>query len=93
MVTSFLVLMAYGWLLGAKKYGQLVIASICITFILYIVFSGLLSVNLPRGYGFLRDFALFLESIVQGIKNLFGGKKETAETAAAVFNTVRTMIG
>lgn len=93
MVTSFLVLMAYGWLLGAKKYGQLVIASICITFILYIVFSGLLSVNLPRGYGFLRDFALFLESIVQGIKNLFGGKKETAETAAVVFNTVRTMIG
>ena len=96
MVTSFLVLCAYGWLLGAKKYGQLVIASVCITFILYIIFSGLLSVNLPRGYGFLRDFALALENIVQSVKNLFGGKKEAAdaaETAAVVFNTVRTMIG
>ncbi len=96
IVTSFLVLLAYGWLLGARKYGQLVIAAVCITFILYIVFSGMLSVNLPRGTGFLRDFALALENVVQSVKNLFGGKKEAAdaaETAAVVFNTVRTMIG
>ena len=93
MVTSFLVLLAYGWLLGARKYGQLVIAALVITFILYIVFSGMLSVNLPRGtVGFLRNFALFLENIVQSVKGIFG-KKETAETAAVVFDTFRTMIG
>ena len=93
MVTSFLVLLAYGWLLGARKYGQLVIAALVITFILYIVFSGMLSVNLPRGtVGFLRNFALFLENIVQSVKGIFS-KKETAETAAVVFDTFRTMIG
>lgn len=94
IVTSFLVLLSYGWLLGARKYGQLVIASVAITFILYIVFSGMLSVNLPRGtIGFLRNFALFLESIVQNVKNLFGGKKETAETAMLLLKNVRVMLG
>ncbi|MCR4706390.1 MAG: tripartite tricarboxylate transporter TctB family protein [Clostridiales bacterium] len=96
IITSFLVLLAYGWLLGARKYGQLVIASVVITFILYIVFSGMLSVNLPRGFGILRDFALALENIVQSIKNLFGGKKEAAdaaETAMVVIRNARVMLG
>ena len=44
----------------------------CITLVLYIVFSGMLSVNLPRGtIGFLRNFALWLESIVAAVKNIF----------------------
>lgn len=93
IVTAFLVLMCYGWLLGARKYGQLVIVSLVVTFILYIVFSGMLSVNLPRGtVGILRNFALFLESIVQGVKNIFGGNKNAADTAMLVLETARTML-
>ena len=73
MVTAILVLFLYGWLLGEKNYVRLAIASVCIALVLYIVFSGMLSVNLPRGtIGFLRNFALFLESIVAGVKGIFG---------------------
>ena len=73
MVTTILVLIAYGFLLGERKIVRLVIASVCIALVLYIVFNGMLSVNLPRGtVGFLRDFALFLESIVAGVKGIFG---------------------
>ena len=73
VVTAILVLFAYGALLGEKNFVRLGIASVLIALVLYIVFSGLLSVNLPRGtIGFLRDFALFLESIVAGVKGIFG---------------------
>ncbi len=73
MVTTILVLIAYGFLLGERKIVRLVIAAVCIALVLYIVFNGLLSVNLPRGtIGFLRDFALFLESIMAGITGIFG---------------------
>ena len=73
VVTAVLVLFAYGALLGEKNFVRLGIASVIIALVLYIVFSGLLSVNLPRGtIGFLRDFALFLESIVAGVKGIFG---------------------
>ena len=62
IVTSLFILFFYG----------LLIASVCITMVLYIVFSGMLSVNLPRGtVGFLRNFALWLESIVGAVKNIF----------------------
>lgn len=71
--TSFLVLFFYGMLLGDKNYVRLLIASVLITLVLYIVFSGLLSVNLPRGtVGFLRSFALGLESIISSVKGIFG---------------------
>ena len=73
VVTAILVLFAYGALLGEKNFVRLGIASVVIALVLYIVFSGLLSVNLPRGtIGFLRNFALFLESIVAGVKGIFG---------------------
>ena len=73
MLTAILVLFLYGWLLGEKKYARLAIASVCIALGLYIFFSGMLSVNLPRGtVGILRNFALFLESIVAGVKGIFG---------------------
>ena len=73
VVTAVLVLFAYGALLGEKNFVRLGIASVIIALVLYIVFSGLLSVNLPRGtIDFLRDFALFLESIVAGVKGIFG---------------------
>ena len=72
MVTSLLVLFFYGMLLGERNLVRLAIASVCITLVLYIIFSGMLSVNLPRGtIGFLRNFALWLESIVGAVKNIF----------------------
>ena len=73
VVTAILVLFAYGALLGEKNLVRLAIASVIIALVLYIVFSGMLSVNLPRGtIGFLRNFALFLESIVASVKGIFG---------------------
>lgn len=73
VVTAILVLFFYGWLLGEKNLVRLGIASVIIALVMYIIFSGLLSVNLPRGtIGFLRNFALFLESIVAGVKGIFG---------------------
>ena len=73
VVTAFLVLLFYGALLGEKNVARLAIASVCIALALYIIFSGMLSVNLPRGtIGILRNFALFLESIVAGVKGIFG---------------------
>lgn len=73
MVTAIIVLFLYGWLLGEKNFVRLAIASVLIALGLYIFFSGLLSVNLPRGtVGILRSFALFLESIVAGVKGIFG---------------------
>lgn len=72
MVTSLLVLFFYGMLLGEKNIPRLAIASVCITLVLYIVFNGMLSVNLPRGtVGFLRSFALWMESIIGAVKNFF----------------------
>ena len=73
MLTAALVLFFYGLLLGEKNIVRLLIASVAITLVLYIIFSGFLSVNLPRGtVGFLRNFALFLESIIGGVKGIFG---------------------
>ena len=73
VVTAILVLFAYGALLGEKNYVRLGIASVVIALVLYIVFSGMLSVNLPRGtIGFLRNFALFLESAVAAVRGIFG---------------------
>ena len=72
ILTAILVLFFYGWLLGAKNIPTLAIASVLIALALYIIFSGMLSVNLPRGVGFLRDFALLLESGVAAVKGIFG---------------------
>ena len=59
-------------LLGEKNIVRLLIAAVCITLVLYVVFSGMLSVNLPRGtISFLRNFALWLESIVAAVKSIF----------------------
>ena len=73
MVTTIIVLFLYGWLLGETKFVRLAIASVCIALGLYIFFSGMLSVNLPRGtVGFLREFALLLESAVAAVRGIFG---------------------
>ena len=68
IVTSMFILFFYGLLIGERNIIRLLIASVCITMVLYIV----LSVNLPRGtIGFLRNFALSLESMVAAVKNIF----------------------
>ena len=65
MLTSFVFLMAYGYLLGQRRIGFLVLTSLLITVILYIGFSVFLGVMLPRGQvSFLREFALFVESLI-----------------------------
>lgn len=65
MPTSFLFLIAYGLLLGERKIVRLVIFSVLVTLVLYICFGVLLQVNLPRGtVPFLRNFSLFIESII-----------------------------
>ena len=65
MLTCLLFLIAYGLLLGQRNIPLLILTSIVITIILYIGFSVLLGVMLPRGQiTFLRNFALFVESLV-----------------------------
>lgn len=65
MVTCLLFLFSYGLLLGQRNIPMLILTSVVITIILYIGFSVLLGVMLPRGQiGFLRNFALFVESLV-----------------------------
>lgn len=65
MATCLLFLIAYGLLLGQRNILLLIGTSILITIILYIGFSVLLGVMLPRGQVmFLRNFALFVESLV-----------------------------
>jgi len=64
MATCFLFVIGYGVLLGSKKPLMLILSSLFIMLVLYISFSVFLGVMLPRGYiPFLRDAALFLESI------------------------------
>ena len=65
MVTCLLFLIAYGYLLGQRNYLMLGISSLIITIILYIGFAVFLGVMLPRGQiSFLRNFALFVESLI-----------------------------
>ena len=70
MLTCVLVLFLYGLLLGQKHVIRLAIFSVLLTLVLYVVFSVLLSVNLPRGtIPELRNFSLYIESIVSSVKS------------------------
>ena len=65
MTTSFLFLIAYSFLLGERRWWVPIVYALAITLILYIGFSVLLGVMLPRGQvPFLRNFALFVESLI-----------------------------
>ena len=65
MATCLLFLIAYGILLGERRPLHLLASSVIITVILYIGFSVFLGVLLPRGnVPFLRNFALFVESLI-----------------------------
>ena len=69
VVTAFVILFLYGLLLGEKNIPRLLLVSVIIALFLHTVFSGLLSVNLPRGtIPFLRNFALWLESLMAFIR-------------------------
>ena len=68
--TSFLFLIAFGVLLGERRPLILVLTGIVATLILYIIFQGPLSIFLPRGYGFFRNFALAMEGFLSLIPGL-----------------------
>jgi hypothetical protein len=69
VTTAFLFLIGYGILLGERRPVVLIISGVGIMLLLYIGFSVFLGVMLPRGYvPFLRNFALFLESLFQWAK-------------------------
>jgi len=63
ILSTCIFLMIYGRLIGEKRIKILVSSGIGITFGAYIVFAKGLSIMLPRGYGILRSFALFLETL------------------------------
>lgn len=70
MVTCLLVLFLYGLLLGQRHVIRLALMSVILTLVLYVVFSVLLSVNLPRGtIPELRNFSLYVEGIVSSVKS------------------------
>ena len=62
LLTSFCFVAAYCFLLGERRAHIIFAASLAITVILYFVFSKGLSIMLPRGYGVLRSFALWIEA-------------------------------
>lgn len=62
LLTSFCFVGAYCFLLGERRIPVILAASFIITVILYIVFSKGLSIMLPRGYGTMRELALWVEA-------------------------------
>ena len=69
MATCVLVLFCYGLLLGNRHVIRLAVMSVLLTLVLYVVFSVLLSVNLPRGtIPQMREFALKVEQVVADVK-------------------------
>lgn len=68
MLTCLLFMIAYGYLLGQRKIPVLIGSAVVITIVLYIGFAVMLGVMLPRGQiSFLRNFALFVESLVPSL--------------------------
>lgn len=64
MLTSFLFLVVYGIILGEKSPVKLILTGVIATIVLYVIFQGALGIMLPRGVGFLRDFALWAETLI-----------------------------
>lgn len=71
ITSCFIFLISYGVLLGERNIPKLMLSSFIITFVLYVVFQGLLDIRLERGIGMFREFALFLEGIILNIKRGF----------------------
>ena len=68
--TCALFLVVYGILLGERRPKVLALTAVVATLIIYIIFQGPLGIFLPRGYGFLRNFALTMESLIGLIPGL-----------------------
>lgn len=68
LTSCFGFLVTYAILLGERNIVKVILNSLVITFILYIVFQGLLDIRLERGIGVFRNLALFLEGILLNIK-------------------------
>lgn len=65
MVTCLFFMISYGILLGERRPVRLIVSAVVITIVLYVGFSVFLGVLLPRGQvPFLRNFALFVESLI-----------------------------
>ncbi len=62
--SCLLFLVSYGVLLGEKRLPRLILIALIITILLYALFQGPLSIMLPRGEGFFRDFALVCEGLL-----------------------------
>lgn len=60
----FLFLMAYGALLGERRWLRLILISLFVTILLYVIFQGPLSIMLARGVGVFREFALICEGFL-----------------------------
>ncbi|MEA5136050.1 MAG: tripartite tricarboxylate transporter TctB family protein [Candidatus Fimivivens sp.] len=60
----FLFLMAYGALLGERRWLRLILISLLVTVILYVIFQGPLGIMLARGTGIFREFALMCEGFL-----------------------------
>ena len=83
MATCVLVLFCYGLLLGNRHVIRLAVMSVLLTLILYVVFSVLLSVNLPRGtIPQMREFALKVEQVVSDVKGKVMPGSAPAENGA-----------
>lgn len=68
--TGFLFLVAFGILLGERRPVILILTGVVATLLLYAIFQGPLGIFLPRGYGFLRSFALAMEGLLSMIPGL-----------------------
>lgn len=68
IVGCFGFLVAYAILLGERNILKLILNSLVITFILYIIFQGLLDIRLERGVGIFRNLALTLEGILLNVR-------------------------
>lgn len=62
--SCLLFLMSYGRLLGERRLPRLILIALIVTIVLYALFQGPLSIMLPRGVSFFREFALICEGFL-----------------------------
>lgn len=65
LLTSFVFCIISSYLLGERKPLTMVLFSLATVTVLYLLFYKGIGVILPRGVGFLRDFALAIESLLR----------------------------
>jgi len=63
LLTSFILVFLYNYLLGEKRVIRMVLISALSVIVLYLLFNRALDIMLPRGTGVFRTFALFIESL------------------------------